>query len=483
MPITDAQKSVAEQTQNLAVHDRRDQIRLIAGPGTGKSRSIVERVRHLLRNNADPDRIYGVSFTRASSRDLRNRVYKGCTEQGLDGNQVRISTLHSLALRMLKSAGFLSQYPSEPTVMDNWELENVFDAEFSKSCGQTPTRCENIRRDHEAYWSTGAWSPANYIPPNPPITPAERAAFDRFHASRTQLYSCVLPGEMVRKCRDSINAGNIDPVEELSIAHLIVDEYQDLNPCDQEFIDTLTSRGVITFVAGDDDQSIYSFRFASPDGIRLFLSNYPGAGVHALEHCFRCTPKVLDAAEAVLVVHSPPNRIPKNLTSLYEHSVPAVDGEVHRWRFQSGGAESKAIAESCKKLVDAGVPASEILILLSNTRVQEAEIVRALDIAEVDYQGSKSEGFRNTSASRLVLSALRVVCDKEDHVALRTILGLRRGVGDGTCNGIAEATISNNLSFLDLFQSDLTDEVFDTRQKKAITVARSFVDGIESWGA
>src|SRR5437870_873855 len=74
----------------------------------------------------------------------------------------------------------LNVYPVRPLVLDDWEVENLFDAEFAARTGWTPTRCELIRRAYEAFWSTGQWNPANYIQPDPPISQAEQDAFDAF---------------------------------------------------------------------------------------------------------------------------------------------------------------------------------------------------------------------------------------------------------------------------------------------------------------
>jgi superfamily I DNA/RNA helicase len=264
MPITPQQLQAAEATQRAAAHDGAQQIRLVAGPGTGKSFSIEERVCWLLGQGIQPRAITVVSFTRPSSIELRNRIHACCAGRNQhNGVDVRVSTLHSLALRMLKAANLLHD-PADPLVLDSWELENIFDAEFGCANGLGKTRREEIRREHEAFWSTGLWAPPNYIPPDPPITPAERAAFNAFHGPHTQAYSCVLPGEIVRECLRQIVVGNLDAVALIHLQQLIVDEYQDLNPIDQQFVDELISRGVVTFVAGDDDQSIYSFRYGSP---------------------------------------------------------------------------------------------------------------------------------------------------------------------------------------------------------------------------
>src|SRR5688500_11563885 len=99
MPITQQQILNAKQVQDLAAHDLTQTVRLVAGPGTGKSFVIEERVFHLLHNlNVDPDSIIVVSFTRASAKDLKERIYKFCHQNHQHNyDHVRVSTLHSLA--------------------------------------------------------------------------------------------------------------------------------------------------------------------------------------------------------------------------------------------------------------------------------------------------------------------------------------------------------------------------------------------------
>jgi DNA helicase II / ATP-dependent DNA helicase PcrA len=172
-----------------------------------------------------PAGIYVVSFTRASAKDLKDRIFSHCEAQGYGAlaAQVRVSTLHSLALRTLRAAGLLARFPSDPLVLDQWELENIFDLEFGQvsSIGSKERR-EQIRRYHEAFWSTGIYGPPNYIPPSPPISLMEADAFLAFHGPRTQSYACVLPGEIVRQCVQEFDAGTISPTELLHMQQLIV---------------------------------------------------------------------------------------------------------------------------------------------------------------------------------------------------------------------------------------------------------------------
>jgi superfamily I DNA/RNA helicase len=455
----------------------------VAGPGTGKSSSIEERVRWLIQDNGvAPEHIYTVSFTRAAATELRARVRDYRAKNGVEeSDAIRVTTLHSLALRTLRAGGELRQYPADPMVLDDWELKRIFESEFAQASAITPTRSEEIRRDHEAFWSTGQWDPPNYIPPDPAITDVERGNFVRFHGPRTQLYACVLPGEVVRKCVDGVNAGTLDPVSLLNIEQLVVDEFQDLNPCDIDFVDHFAKSEVATFVAGDDDQSLYSFRFASPRGIQQFVSNNPSAGDYTLDSCLRCAPSVVATGNALIRANSPPERIAKTLTSLYVDADPPIAGVLHRTHFPSALAEARAIAKSCHELLDQGVSAREILILLSNTNLTEKAIVDALVEGGIPYVSSRKADLRNLDVGRLLLAIERIVCDEHDYVALRTLLGLLNGVGVGTCHSIATKAILNNLNYRDLFRKILPGGVFTPREVNALSRAREIVARLSDW--
>jgi len=491
MPITPQQISNAQVQQHAAAHDLNPQVRLIAGPGSGKSFAIRERVYWLLDRKVSPENIYVISFTRASTLNLRNKIRRYCHDKGQHGvDQISVSTLHSLALRALRTADLLT-YPSDPLVLDDWELKNVFDKEFSSASGYNPGhitngyapgRCEDIRRDYKAFCGTGHWLPPNHIPPDPPITPTEHTDYRQFHTPRTQTYSCVLPGEIVRQCVVQMAAGNLDPAHLLDIHYLIVDEYQDLNPSDLEFVDNLITGGVNTFVAGDDDQSIYSFRFASPEGIRTITNRYPQARDYQLTDCFRCTTEILGTSQSLIANFADANRIPKQQTSLYAMSSPPEHGMVYRWRFSSGVQEARSIASSCSDLIN-GISPREIMILVSNKDAQLSSLTQALCAANVEFEPPKSKGFFDTAPGRFVLAILRIVCNPNDYIAHRLILGLRPYVGAGICNRIAGDVIANNLNYRDIFYQPLPGGVFRGRQLSAINNARIICGQISNWTA
>lgn len=482
MPIPDAYLLPAQAVQAAAAQDPADRIRLIAGPGTGKSSSIEQRVSWLIGQGIDPKKIFGVSFTRASAKDLGERIVGFAKQHGVvSAEKVSISTLHALALRSLRAAGLLSRYPVDPVVLDDWELENIFDTEFGAASNITSkVRRSAIRAYYEAFWSTGQVNPANYIPASPPVTPDEAAQFGKFHGPTSQTYSCVLPGEIVRQCVEEMKAGTMDPVHLLKMEHLIVDEFQDLNPVDLAFIDGLVEKGCKIFIAGDDDQSIYSFRYADPSGIQTFPQRHVGTNLHTLNECFRCMPTVLAAANTLIGAFAHAQRIPKNVVSLYRH-INGASGIVYRWRFMRGQVEAESIAASCRDLIAAGMAPKDILILLSNKRALENELVTRLQAIGVPVSDSNATEFIDTEAGRLTLAIIRFVNNNDDYVALRTILGLRQGVGVSATLNLRRLVCDNNLNYRDVFSAQLPNGVFSGRPLNALNAARAAIAQINAW--
>lgn len=483
MPVTPQQIQNAKLVQDAAAQDLTQTIRLVAGPGTGKSFVIEGRVYWLLSaQNIPPENIIAVSFTRAAAKDLKDRIYSHCLANN-QGNvtNVRVSTLHSLALYILRQTGNLNLYPTDPTIMDDWELSTIFDAEFSQTVNENPTRCSEIRRDHEAFWSTGLWNPPNLPAINNPITQQDRNAFNGFYVPRTQTYSCVLPGEIVRTCVTQIQAGLINPVDVLGVEHLIVDEVQDLNPCDFEFINALIQSGVNVFISGDDDQSVYSFRYAFPQGIQNFTVQYPASANHVLNDCFRCTTSVVNAALQVIATYPAANRIPKNLTSVYSASAPINNGFTQSNIFNSPVQEARYIANSCQSLINGGLQPKEIMILISNRRAQLNALTAALDALNIGYDANQRDDFKDSNHGRFLQCILRLMGNTNDYVAHRILLGTPRGIGLTTCKNITDKVIANNINYRNLFYNPLPAGVFVARELTAINKLIGTIAIIQQW--
>jgi DNA helicase-2/ATP-dependent DNA helicase PcrA len=165
---------------------------------------------------------------------------------------------------------------------------------------------------------------------------------------------------LVYQLKTSLEEGDVEiegPPE-----HLLVDEYQDLKPCDLAVVRELGKRGCEVYAAGDDDQSIYGFRQAEPEGIRRFPSQFKPSEQLGLKICRRCDKEILDFA--LYVARQDPRRLDKPLESGSSDA-----GEVRVLRFQDGGTEAFAIGRICQWLVKRKkVRPHEILILLRTDR-------------------------------------------------------------------------------------------------------------------
>ena len=369
-------------------------------------------------------------------------------------------------------------YPAPPVILDQWRQTNIFDVEFAHTAGITPTRARQVRAAYDAHCQT--LQALNLVGGDRPPTTSEQASFTSYYPTAKNLYSCLLPGEVVRSCVDEMNQGSITSTHVPPIEHLIVDEYQDLNYCDQDFVDKLAGFGASVFIAGDDDQSIYSFRHAAPHGIVDYLSTYPGAVSHNLQHCFRCSTAILAAAQ-LLIAHNP-GRILKAHQSMYQNSTPPVAGGFHAWRCPTGVEEAKWIAESSRDLISAGVEPSQILVLLRSNRTQGGLLYDALSAAGVPFEPVRADTLLEEPMPRLTHSLLEVTKNPTDrYVPYRVILGQLYGVGDGTCTEIASRTVSANLNFRDLFYSPLLPVGFAARQATAITRVAAVIQAIHGW--
>jgi len=390
--------------------------------------------------------------------------------------------MHSLALKILRRANLLTSYPSTPIMLDNWEQTNVYDREFASSLGCTHSRAAEIRLAHDAQWQTLNPQYMNQAQ----ITPAEVQGFNAFHSARTNLYCCVLPGEVIYKCVEALQQGALQVNELPTIEHLIVDEFQDLNACDQEFVRLLSANNAVLFVAGDDDQSIYSFRHANPNGIVQFQTVYPSSAMHVLTDCFRCTPAILGPASRLITYNL--NRVSKNLTALYGAASPPVQGQMMVWSFQSAQGEARAIAQSCQELINAGMAGreDELLILITNRRVQLDILAQELGNLGLPYEPPRGATLTNKyEAIRAVYALLRIARDnstgEEDYPAHRDILGVLSGVGHATVKTIADACIRNNQNFRALFYLPQCPSWLSGRCPAAVQRVMTVVQSMSTW--
>lgn len=412
--------------------------RLLAGPGTGKTLTLTRRICFLIEEeNIDPGQITALTFTRAAAHELRRRVE---AEVG-EGRVPRISTLHSFALRqLLRNSTLLTSLPQPLRIADDWEERNII-LEDLKALLKL-NRIDEARRllnELSADWQRLTADEADWDQrfPNPWFLGAWR--------EHREIYAYVLRAELVYQLKRALEQHG-DFSLDGPPGHLLVDEYQDLNRCDLAVVKAIGDRGAEVYVAGDDDQSIYGFRMAHPEGIRRFPQDYDGARELALGVCKRCDQEILDLG--LFVARQDFRRIDKPLR--------AEDGrtgaEIAVLRFPDQNEEARGVAALCQHLIrERRLQPDQILILLRSDHngAFSSVLRRDLEAREVPVGiGTADTNPLNAPSGRQVLAFLRLLDNDTDHLAWRTLLKLRNnGLGPGAVNAVYGIARARNVRF------------------------------------
>ena len=285
---------------------------VLAGPGTGKTYVLVRRVEHLIEvYGLSASRIACLTFTRAAAAEMRVRLD---ARLGDVSRRVRVSTLHSFALRELLREG-VSDIPDPVRVVGDWEERWVVVEELARTLGRGVHDIHNERGtgalDRLADdWESLAADNSGWEAGHP--DPAFLGTWRRHR----RVYGYTLRAELVYQLLCELRSNpEFEPGRGIDV--LLVDEYQDLNRCDLDTVALISERAdAEVFAAGDDDQSIYSFRHAHPAGIRNFVHEFTSANRLTMTECLRCGPEIVEIAN--WLIQQEADREPKTLTSVTE---------------------------------------------------------------------------------------------------------------------------------------------------------------------
>jgi len=415
---------------------------ILAGPGTGKTLTLSRRILYLIQERkVKPSKILALTFTRAAAHELRQRVAEEIQEL-----PPRISTLHSFALsQLLHNAPVVTVIPRPLRIADDWEERNIIEEDLKRILNSdirtVRSKFNRLSADWETLVADGAKWESEY--PDPQFLGAWR--------KHREIFGYVLRSELVYQLKKQIEQ-NPDFTLDQSFEYILVDEYQDLNRCDLQVIKRLTEGGAELFATGDDDQSIYGFRFALPQGIRNFGNDYNPSKVLTLEHCVRCDANILRLG--LFVANLDPKRIAKPVKPLPEKS----PGEVHLLSCANENEEAQAVAKICRYLVQSkGVSPGDILILTrSDYRLVFSDVIKkALTEAGIPVAcQSNTDNLFDSEDARVFLSILRLSVNPNDHLAWRTLLQVRsNGIGDETFSRLYELAVNKGMTFVEALRS------------------------------
>ena len=429
----DATSDQIEAIDHIGSHAR-----LLAGPGTGKTKTLTRRVLSLiLQHNIDPDSILLLTFTRLAAAQLRDAIKKVLEPLGKTIPQV--STLHSFALKqILYNSSRIDTLPRPIRIADDWEERHIIQEDLKKVLNLTEIGdVQKLINQLSTDWETLRIDEIGWEQQFP------NSAFLGAWRSHKDQYGETLRAELVYQLKKQLNQSRDFELDK-KYKHILIDEYQDLNACDLAIVSELAKRGAELFVAGDDDQSIYGFRFATPAGIRNFEQIYQNSKKLALEICFRCDKNILHSAEFVASLD--PARLPKPTRAKDQ----AEDGEVLIIGFKDQNHEAEIIAKKIKSLIVAGIKPGQITILLRSDRngALSKPIIEALKKYSVDVSLTTDSELENNKEYRTVLSIIRLLVDQNDCLAWRTLLQVgNNGLGDECIKSVGNYAQSKNVRF------------------------------------
>ncbi len=390
-------------------------LRVMAGPGTGKTFAMKRRVTRLLEENFDPGRILAVTFTRTAAANL----VKELTDLGVLGcERIQARTLHSFCFSVLNRQEVFDYLGRAARPLVTFSDHGVLQFEAApllhdiKDLGPFggSRDCSKRIRAFEA-----AWARLQSETPGWPDNPVDHE-FHEVLLAWLIFHEAILIGELVPEALRYFR-NNPACAELAAFDHVIVDEYQDLNRAEQILLDHLAANANYAIV-GDEDQSIYSFRHAHPQGIAEFSATHAGTHDETLVECHRCGTRMVELA-AHLIRHNHPAGAPARLRP----RPGKIEGEVHMVQWDSVRAEAEGVARYIEHLITATETEAKDILVLCPRRLLGYGIRDALATRNIPTHSFYHEEALEPEQSQLAFTLLTLLAEKQDRVSLRFWLG------------------------------------------------------------
>ena len=396
---TAQQKAVCHETGPMLV---------LAGPGSGKTTVLLCRISRLLeRGLAKPQEILALTFSKAAAEEMKSRF------ENLNGaSGVSFGTFHSIFFRILRS-----RY--------GWNVEQIFQEEERRSILRNSIEAEKWDiPDLEEYISqffsqlslmnSELEQPNRFTPTGMPVE--EFRKLYRAYEGYKERHEKLDFDDMLTQCYQLLREdAAVREYWQRKYKFILVDEFQDVNQAQFACLQILAEKHQNLFVVGDDDQSIYAFRGARPDFLLHFPTLYPAAKKVTLNTNYRSTERIVNFAERVIGNNEV--RFVKNMKGIGE-----AGDKVTFFLAEDAAKEAAHIAEKIGRLLDEGMPLTEIAVIY-RTNLQGGAFARELYKRGIPYDLRDNSGnvYEHWVAKDL-LAYLLLAENEESDSALRRIL-------------------------------------------------------------
>ena len=368
---------IYSEQQRQAIRHVEGSMLVIAGPGSGKTTVITERIKYLIESaGVSPADILVITFTRAAAREMESRFHE--LIRGREYH-VRFGTFHSVFFWIIKTAYNLN---SSDVISDD-EKKNVLERILKQISVQYDNKEDIISSvlAQISYVKCDMIDIANYYSKDMPEE-TFRILYRKLDAELRRMGKIDFDDMMVM-CYDLLTKRE-DILERCRqiFRYVMVDEFQDSNRIQYEILKLLVQPTGNVFVVGDDDQSVYGFRGARPEIMQQFVKDFPNCGKVTLGDNYRCDMKITDAAAGLISKNK--NRFQKNLKSQSR-----VNGEVCVLAVKDGNEENQTLISEIKKNCAKGIPLENQAVLY-RTNLQPRRLVYKLDSYNIPYSISDS---------------------------------------------------------------------------------------------
>lgn len=456
--------------QKEAVFTTQGPLLILAGAGSGKTRVLTHRIVYLIEEmGVNPWNIMAITFTNKAAREMEERV----EAMAGAGSGVWVSTFHSTCVRILR------RYIDHIGYGNNF---TIYDSDDQKSAMKEIFKRLNI--DSKMYKERAVLHA---------ISSAKDEMIDpqEFLLNAEGDFRMQTIGKIYEEYQKKLKLSNALDFDDLLVKtvelfkeypqileayqerflYVMVDEYQDTNTVQFEFIRLLSSKYRNLCVVGDDDQSIYKFRGANIKNILDFEKVFPDASVIKLEQNYRSTQNILDAANEVIANNS--GRKEKRLWTSNDR------GElVHFRQFYNAYEEAEYIAGEISRKVREGLCNYKDFAILYRTNAQSRLFEEKFLFGNIPYKLVGGINFYSRKEIKDILAYLKTIDNGSDDVAVRRIINLpKRGIGAASIGRVADYGEERLLSFYDACRESSQVEGIG----KAVTKISSFVHLIEQF--
>ncbi len=406
---------------------------VIAGAGSGKTRTLTYRVAYLLENGIDPRNILLLTFTNKAARQMLDRV---ANLLPVDASGLWGGTFHSVGNRILRRHGSALGYSSGFTIMDREDQKDLINTVVA-SAGIDPKEIRFPKGDVLAEIFSFVVNTEK---------PLEELLAEKFPYFLPLLDKINDVHARYEKKKKATNSMDFDDLLEKTLSMLqqhegiaefyrrqfqfiLVDEYQDTNKIQADLVDALARDHRNLMVVGDDAQSIYSWRGANFQNILEFPKRYPEARVFKIEMNYRSVPEILEIANAAIAANVQQFR--KHLSATRESNAvkPALVA------LNDGSEQAQFVAQRILELRDEDVDLNDIAVLY-RAHYHAIELQLELSRRGIPYQITSGIRFFEQAHIKDVTAFIRFVANPRDEVAFKRMVKLLPGIGNRSAENL-----------------------------------------------